>query len=157
MLGLRKKRGFTLVEIMIVVGIIIILAALSIHSLLRAKINANDGAAVGSVKSIAAALESYRAVNSAYTDDFTVLSGSTPSYLSTAFADESHQGYDFYIMAGQDIYTVYAQPEHYGVTGTKFIVYDQTGLQRFDDWEDAEFYVTGGVSEDFPSPPLGYN
>ena len=41
---IHKKQGFTLVEIMIVVGIVTLLAALSTHSLLRAKITANEAA-----------------------------------------------------------------------------------------------------------------
>jgi len=43
---IQNKRGFTLVELMIAVGIIVLLAALSINSLMRSKITANEAAAI---------------------------------------------------------------------------------------------------------------
>ena len=162
---IHKKQGFTLVEIMIVVGIITLLAALSVHNLLRAKVNANDGAALASIKSIATAEESYRLVNSAYTDDFSDLINARPPYLN-AFqlvgreTFVSHQGYNFYIplICGLQ-YKIYAQPQHYGVTGTKFIVCDQSGVQTFDNYLRAQAYVVGGVicgPSSYPNEPPGW-
>ena len=163
---IHKKQGFTLVEIMIVVGIVTLLAALSTYSLLRAKINSNDGAALASIKSIAVAEESYRLIYNVYTTDFSALVNDRPPHLS-AFSIQagedyvSHQGYNFYIpMVCGDIYRIYGQPQHYGVTGTKFIVCDQSGVQRFDNYLRAQAYVVGGVicgpPPNYPPPPPGY-
>ncbi|WP_372368404.1 prepilin-type N-terminal cleavage/methylation domain-containing protein [Candidatus Uabimicrobium sp. HlEnr_7] len=52
MLSTRKKQGFTLIELMIVVAIIAIIAAIAIPAFLRSKINANEGAAIASLKGI---------------------------------------------------------------------------------------------------------
>jgi type IV pilus assembly protein PilA len=58
-----KNKGFTLVEIMIVVAIIALLAAIAIPNLLRARMTANDSAAVSYVKTVSTALETYAAAN----------------------------------------------------------------------------------------------
>jgi prepilin-type N-terminal cleavage/methylation domain-containing protein len=146
---LSKKRGFTLVEIMIVVGIVILLGALSIHGLLRAKVNANDGAVTRNVEAVAAALDSYKFSNLAYTSVFGDLVTADPPYLSAAFSDDNHQGYVFRIIlverSGDEEYYVFAVPEVYGVTGTKFVVYGLAGLQRFEDEVSATNYLFGGI------------
>ena len=52
MFRLRQRHGFTLVEIMIVVAIISLLAAIAIPNLLRARHNANEAAAIAALRTI---------------------------------------------------------------------------------------------------------
>jgi prepilin-type N-terminal cleavage/methylation domain-containing protein len=60
---MRKQKGFSLIELLIVVAIILIIAAIAIPNLLRARIAANETSAVASIRTINTAMVSY---NSAY-------------------------------------------------------------------------------------------
>ena len=78
-----KKTGFTLVEIMIVVAIVALLAALSVPNIVRAKISANESAAESTLKTISIACESFRAAQAvpSYPANDAALTGATPPYV----------------------------------------------------------------------------
>jgi len=56
---MKRERGFSLIELLIVVAIILIIAAISIPNLLRSRLAANEASAVGSVRTINTAVIQY--------------------------------------------------------------------------------------------------
>ena len=112
------QKGFTLVEVLVVIGIIALLAAIAIPNLVRAKVSANESSAQATLKSIATALENYATLNSVYPSATTALLGAAPPYLNTDYFIGVHNGYSFTTVLADYYYTVTATPVN-NTSGTK--------------------------------------
>jgi len=153
----NKQNGFSLIELLIVVAIIMIIAAIAIPNLLRSKIAANQASAVGSLRTLNTACiayaTSYGQFPSALTNLGPIASGGTASSTSADLIDSvlaggTKSGYTFTYTAGasNQSYSITAKPFTAATTGQNMYYTDQSGVIRVD---------TSGTGAGASSTPIG--
>src|SRR5262245_45512407 len=103
----RSSKGFSLLELLIVVAIILIIATIAIPSLLRSRQAANESAAVASVRTITTAEVTYLSSSGGNYGDIAMLV--TAGLLDTGF-NGTKGGYQYSITTNGLDYTINANP-----------------------------------------------
>ena len=154
---MRKQKGFSLIELLIVVAIILIIAAIAIPNLLRSKMAANQASAVGSLRTLNTACiaysTNYNQFPAALTNLGHMASGGTASSTSADLIDSvlalgTKSGYTFVSTAGSlnQSYSITATPITAATTGQNMYYTDQSGVIRVN---------TSGSGANSASTPIG--
>ncbi len=102
-----KDQGFSLLELLIVVAIILIIATIAIPSLLRSRQAANESAAVASTRTITTAQVTY--LSSSGGSYGTIAQLVSSGLLDTGF-NGTKGGYNYSITSSGTDYTIFAEP-----------------------------------------------
>ena len=124
------RKGFTLVEIMIVIAIIVVIAAIAIPAVLRSRVAANEASAITSLKTINWASITYKATNSVYPSNLSDLITCNPSYIDSALASGMKQGYNFSLISTNSTFSITAVPTVPNITGVRTFYTDTGGVIR---------------------------
>jgi len=148
----HSKKGFSLIELLIVVAIILIIAAIAIPNLLRSRIAANEASAVGSLRTLNTAEVTYNTTypSSGFACTLGVLgppSGSTSVSSANAGLIDSNlaagvkSGFSFLLPASSGCtptstginttYDITASPVSPGVTGQRYFCTDPSGVIQY--------------------------
>ena len=157
----KRHKGFSLIELLIVVTIILIISAIAIPNLMKSKMSANETAAVGALKALTESAVMYSNSYGGFPHSISnlgpsgggpVSSSAAADLIDSGLATGVKSGYKFTFTvvatdpAGNVVsYAITAVPVTPGSTGQKAYYTDESGTIR----------VSNSGTADSSSPPIG--
>ena len=136
---MKKQKGFSLIELLIVVAIIMIIAAIAIPNFLKSKMAANESSALESMRTINTGEVAYAAACPSIGYSATLVELNTGAIcaggtgvIDNVLAAGTKSGYTFTYSANSagTNYAMTAEPTSRGTTGQRGFFTDQTGVIR---------------------------
>jgi prepilin-type N-terminal cleavage/methylation domain-containing protein len=134
----RDRRGFSLIEIMIVVAIILVIASIAIPKINQQRMQAHEMAAIRTIQAIHTAQTQYFSQFGKYATTLQELGPPASGQAGPSAADlipgelalGSKSGFNYTVQGGPQGYTINAVPVAFGNTGRRTFFSDQTLVTR---------------------------
>lgn len=125
-----NRAGFTLIELMVVVSVVAIVAAMAIPILRSARKTGNEANAIAALRTGAQAEEGHRVRTGRYG---TLADMVSRGFIDDTFLTDPRHGYSYGHPAAPDqfAFTIEADPSTPGTTGDRWFMVDETGVIRF--------------------------
>jgi len=153
----KTIRGFSLIELLIVVAIILVIAAIAIPSMLRARMAANESSAAASIRQISRAEFAYYTAyqDIGYASSLSVLSGpavactassTTACLIDATLGSGQKSGYNFQLTGALPVGSMNTA----FVAGAAPVAFNQTGVRDFCSVSDGVLRAQVGSTGDVP-------
>src|ERR1700674_287476 len=143
---MRSRKGFSLIELLLVVAVILIIAAIAVPNFLKSRLRANEASAVASLRVISTAAVTFSITfpDLGFPAQLTILGGANPCSASSTqacliddiLAQGTKAGYAF-AWTGDGVvpsvsFVLTSAPQSIGASGQRMFCTDQTAVIRYD-------------------------